>query len=373
MTDLRGLCWDHPRCTAPMTAAARVASTEGAAIRWDARPLAAFNDQPIADVVAGYDLVFVDHPTIAEAAGTGCLTPLDEFIAPETLRSLAVDAIAGSHDSYSYAGHQWAVAVDAACQVAAVDPGRYTDEPPRTWQEVLRLAGRRPGLVGLPLYPSDAIISLISISGREPGAPDDLISEGAVEVLVELAARVDPRCFDLNPPGLLDVMASEGPAAPAYVPLLFGYTDYQRPARRHPIRFCDAPTVDGQPGGTVLGGAGLAVPTASRHPREAAAFAAWVAGAGPQRDVVCVYGGQPASRTVWADPTADELVGGFFSGTGATMRAARTRPRTSWWPRFQEAAGRQLVVLLRDGVQPWRIHAELTRTLDQYRDKESSS
>lgn len=367
MTELHGLCWSHPRCTAPMTEAARVWSAQGVVIRWDARPLAAFNDQPIADAVAGYDLVFVDHPTIAEAAGTACLRPLDELVEPGTLRSLAVDAIAGSHDSYSYAGHQWAVAVDAACQVAAVDPARYTDEPPRTWQEVLRLASRRPGLVGLPLYPSDAIISLVSISG---GKPDELINGAAVEVLVELAAYLDPRCFDLNPPGLLDVMASAESAGPAYVPLLFGYPDYQRPNRGHPIRFSDAPTVDGQPGGTVLGGAGLAVPAGSRRPRDAAAFAAWVAGPGPQRDIVCVHGGQPVSRTVWADPTADELVGGFFSGTGATMRAARTRPRTPWWPRFQEAAGQQLVALLRDAVPPRRIHAELTRTLDQHRDKE---
>jgi multiple sugar transport system substrate-binding protein len=257
MTELRGLCWDHPRCTAPMTAAARVWSAQRAAIRWDSRPLAAFNDQPIAETVAGYDLVFVDHPAIAEAAGAGCLLPLDELVEPGTLRSLAADAIAGSHDSYTYAGHQWAVAVDAACQVAAVDPARYTDQPPRTWQEVLRLATKVPGLVGLPLYPSDAIISLISITG---GAPDELIGQTAVEVLVELAAQVDPRCFDLNPPGLLDVMASAETAGPAYVPLLFGYTDYQRPTRRHPIRFSDAPTMDGQPGGTVLGGAGLAVP-----------------------------------------------------------------------------------------------------------------
>ncbi|GIH14262.1 extracellular solute-binding protein [Rugosimonospora africana] len=398
---LRGLCWDHPRCVAPMAAAAHAWSARRpqVTLHWDARPLAAFNDQPVADIIDGYDLVFVDHPTIPEAVGTGCLRPLDGLLDPATLAALARDSLGGSHESYGHAGRQWALAVDAACQVAAVNPRRFTGQPPATWDAVLRLAAR--GLVAIPLYPSDAIISLISMSSvarsgvatssdsmsgdsilgdavpdmEAPGviaALDRLVTEPAVEVLAALARTVDPRCFDLNPPALLDAMASDDPTAPGYAPLTFGYTDYQRPARRHRLAFTAPPTMDAGPAAAVLGGAGLAVPATSSHPHEAAEFAAWVAGHDAQRDIVCVSGGQPANARVWWDPAADALVGGFFSGVRQTMRAARTRPRVPWWPRFQQAAGVRLAAALRDRIPAPRIHADISAMLDRYRAEETT-
>jgi multiple sugar transport system substrate-binding protein len=360
-----------------MTAAAKAWSARHpqVTLRWDARALAAFNDQPIADTIDGYDLVFVDHPTIAEAVAVGCLRPLDDLLDPATLAALSRDALGASHDSYTYAAAQWALAVDAACQVAAVNPRRFTDQPPATWHRVLDLATRGSGLVAIPLYPSDAIISLISISGRDGPDPaaalERLVTVPAVEVLAELAAAVDPRCFELNPPALLELMSSGDRDAPGYAPLTFGYTDYQRPARRHPVTFTNPPTMDGGPGATVLGGAGLAVPAASHHPREAAAFAAWVAGPSAQRDIVCVSGGQPANRQVWSDPCADALVGGFFSGTRQAMQTARTRPKTRWWPRFQQAAGVRLAAALRERVPPRCIYTDITAMLERYRAEEA--
>jgi multiple sugar transport system substrate-binding protein len=360
---LRGLCWDHPRCTAPMAAAAREwRRRTGVAVAWDARPLAAFNDQPIAGAVAGYDLVFVDHPAIAEAAGTGCLAPLDTLLPGGDLDALAADSIGGSHGAYAAAGHQWAVAVDAACQVAVLDPD-CGESSPATWAEALDLARRAP--VAIPLYPSDAIIALVSIAvGQaraggtgDPAEPAGLLTEAAAALLTELVAHADPRGFCLNPPGLLDLMA-RGASPPVYAPLLFGYSDYQRPgAPGRRLRFHDAPTPDGCPG--------LAVPAASGHP-EAAAFAGWVAGAAAQREIVCAHGGQPASRAIWTDLSADELTGGFLSGTVAGMEAAYVRPRTTWWPRFQEAAGERLVPLLSARAPATAIHRTLIRTLEEY-------
>jgi multiple sugar transport system substrate-binding protein len=344
-------------------------------IEWDARPLHAFNDQPIAEAVRGYDLAFVDHPTIAEAVPTGCLRALDELLPAAERAALAADSIAGSHDTYHYAGRQWALAVDAACQVAVADEQRlreHADTPPATWAQVLDLARRAPGAVGLPLYPSDAIISLISITvghARSLGvpAPSTLVSAEAVELLCELVGQVDARSFDVNPAQLLALMSSTADA-PSYAPLIFGYTNFQRPDAPHRrLRFLDAPTMDGVPGGTVLGGAGLAVPSTSDSPADAAAFAAWICGAPAQRDIVCVSGGQPASRQVWADPSADDLVGGFFSGTRATMLGAFVRPRTTWWPRFQEAAGQRLVALLRARTPAARILRELTNLAESAR------
>ncbi|HZB32526.1 MAG TPA: hypothetical protein VE465_20380, partial [Streptosporangiaceae bacterium] len=221
LVELRGLCWDHPRCTAPMAAAAAEWSRwrPDVAIRWDARPLAAFNDQPIAAAAADYDLIFVDHPMMGEAAAAGCLAPLDELIAPDDLAALAADSIGGCHFAYAYGGRQWAVAVDAACQVAVADEKRLAGlgaVAPRTWPEVLELARRHPGSMALPLYPSDAFCALLTMSAGDldggPGHPsepngsdesDEVVrrpfTDTAVELLTEVAALADPRSFDLNP------------------------------------------------------------------------------------------------------------------------------------------------------------------------------
>jgi multiple sugar transport system substrate-binding protein len=122
-----------------------------------------------------------------------------------------------------------------------------------------------------------------------------------------------------------------------------------------------------EPIGAVLGGAGLAVTAASRWPSEAAAFAAWIAGEQAQRDIVCAREGQPASASVWSDPEANRLVGGFFSDTRGTMERARIRPRAPWWPRFQEEAGTRLATLLRGRAPASTIGAELTALLARHR------
>jgi multiple sugar transport system substrate-binding protein len=123
----------------------------------------------------------------------------------------------------------------------------------------------------------------------------------------------------------------------------------------------------------VLGGAGLAVSAASPHLGEAAAFAAWLAGTAAQRQIVLPSGGQPASRGVWNDPHADELAGGFFSGTRATIDNCFVRPRERWWPACQQAAGQHLIHLLRRGATPSDIHRELTDLLNALRTEEPTS
>jgi multiple sugar transport system substrate-binding protein len=89
-----------------------------------------------------------------------------------------------------------------------------------------------------------------------------------------------------------------------------------------------------------------------------------------QRDVVLPADGQPSSRSVWHDPAADELVGGFFSGTRTTIESAHVRPRDPWWPDYQEAAGLTVVQGLRAGTGPNGILDELNRLLALARNEE---
>jgi multiple sugar transport system substrate-binding protein len=377
--ELRVLCWDHPRCVDPVTAAVAVWERSHPEIHIDvrARPLAAFNDQPVPEIASTADVLFVDHPMVGTAAQTQALVPLEDLLDAEVLAALTTDSIGGSQESYVWEGRQWATAVDAACQVAVRDERRLRDlgPTPQSWTEVLDLARRAPGSVAIPLYPSDAVLSLVSMSEdlRRCGAADaeEMWPREAIATLCELAGLVDPRSFQVNPPQLLDLM-STGPQddAPLYAPLLFGYTNYQRPtARGRRLSFCAPPAFGDRPA-AVLGGAGLAVSAFSEHPSEAAAFAAWMSGTETQRDVVLPAEGQPSSRAVWVDPEADALVGGFFSGTRSTIESSHVRPRDSWWPAYQEAAGIALVQALRAETAPDAIRDDLDRLLATARDKE---
>ncbi len=313
-----------------------------AGVRWEARSLEAFGDQPLEEVAGDYDLVVIDHPFCGWAERTGCLTPLDELLDDATLSELRAGAVGPSHDSYTHAGHQWGLATDAACQVAAVrDDLMGGEETPRSWDDVVELAARQPGAIALPLSPPHAISSWLSLAGAHGGEPfaRDAADARATQVLARLA-RLGPReALDWEPPDALERMTSSDDVA--YMPLTYGYSSYGTPGSR-PCRFVDAPAVVDEPRGSVLGGAGLAVSAASAHPAEAAAFAAWASGAAAQHDIVARAGGQPGHRSAWDDPELDVLAGGFYSGTRASIDAAWVRPRDDWWPAFQLEAGRLL-------------------------------
>jgi multiple sugar transport system substrate-binding protein len=382
-TTLRAVGWDHARCRGPMLAAAeRWRALGGAEIVWSFRPLAAFNDEPVERLAAAHDLVVIDHPFVGRAAVTGCLRPLDALLAPAELAALAEDAVGASHASYAYAGHQWALAADAACQVAAARDdllARAEATAPATWDEVERLAAELPGRVALPLYPTDAICSLLSLLaglGAPAGHGEVLFAdrdagERALRLLVSLVPHLHPDSLELNPPRALDRMCDTEEIA--YAPLLFGYATYARPGGRagpdeiRPLRFLPPPSFAGAQTGSLLGGAGLAVSSACQAPDAAAAFAAWVCSREAQRDVVFPAGGQPASRTTWLDPELDAAASGFFSATLATIERAHVRPREPWWPPFQEEAGEIVHGFLARGGTPAGAASALEEAFARHR------
>lgn len=351
-----------------MTAAASryAALNAGVSVRLHTRPLADFNDQPAWEVEPGYDLIFIDHPMTGAVAAKSVLVPLDEVLDHHELNRFSGEAIGDSHRSYTWDGHQWALAVDAASQVAAVHDERLRDlghGVPRTWDDVLSLAAVR-GAVALPLYPSDALCTLVSLSANAAHAAGNeptWLRPEAVEMLAELARRVDPACFNLNPPRLLALMRAAD-STPAYVPFVFGYATLAQP----PLSFADVPGLDGEPRGAILGGAGLAIFPSSPHVTEAAAFAAWYMGGQTQRDIVLPSGGQPGSRVAWDASEA------FFRDTRRSIEHAYLRPRDSWWPPFQREAGERLVEMLRDGTSPARMYRELVSMADRHREEPAS-
>jgi multiple sugar transport system substrate-binding protein len=367
MIRLRGITWDHPRGYAPLRAVSARYQQQHPQVEvgWDVRTLQEFADYPIERLAERFDMLIIDHPFVGFAAESGCLLALDDWIEAATLARLARQSVGQSHASYSYAGHQWALAVDAAGQVSASRPdlleavGR---EPPRSWDEALELARalRAAGQswLALPSIPIDALMSFCSLcanAGEDPfvGGPEQVVSRGtarwALELLRELLALGHPESLDWNPIRTLDRMSQSDEVA--YVPLLFGYSNYARAGfRPRLLRFGGIPSAGPRAGGgAILGGTGLAISARCRHKAEAAAFADWVCGAETQAGLYVQAGGQPGNRLAWLDAEANVLCQGFFADTLPTLQAAFLRPRYNGFMAFQDQAGAAIHAWLREG------------------------
>src|SRR3546814_19806702 len=75
---------------------------------------------------------------------------------------MAAGSVGGSYESYNWAGHQWALPIDAAAQVQAWFPSRIAG-PPADWNAVSALA--RDGRLALALRPPHSLMSLFTITG----------------------------------------------------------------------------------------------------------------------------------------------------------------------------------------------------------------
>lgn len=331
-------------------AAASYEELTGQAVHWEQRSLQAFADAPLEQIALDYDLLVIDHPHVPAAVEAGLLAPLDGVGHDEALAGLAGHSVGASHRSYAHAGHQWALASDAAAQVAAYRPD-LLPEPPRDWAAVLKLADE--GRVLWPAKPIDAYSSLITVAAgaghppaAEPGAflaHDDALA--ALDLLHRLASRVPPDCLVQNPIQVAERL-TEGDRY-AYSPLLFGYTNYSRAGfRAHRLRYVDVPAGPDGPRGSLLGGAGVAVAARSAVREAATAFAFWVASTDVQRGVYFDGGGQPGHALAWEDDRLNAEALDFFRGTRATLELAYVRPRTTGYLAFQDTVSPSVTAAL---------------------------
>jgi multiple sugar transport system substrate-binding protein len=372
-TLLRGTTWDHARGLGGLraTASAYAAVRPAVRVEWATRSLQAFADQPVEELARRFDLVCLDHPAVGEAAARGCLVPLDEHLDGATLTVQARGGVGRSAESYVWEGHRWALATDAAAQVAAYRPDllrRAGLSLPRTWPEALAAADalRRAGLwAALPAVPIDAICAFLAVCaalGETPFFTGQVVTRrtgrSALALLAAFMERCHPDSLAWNPPRLLEHMAAADDVA--WCPLAFGHVNYARPGfRDHPVLAAPPPAGgDGVPRGT-LGGAGLAVSAASAAVAEAVAYAAYVARPEVQRTVYVQGGGQPAHRSAWTDEAVNAAAGGFFRDTLGTLDAALLRPRHDGFLGFQAAAGDRVHGWLRHGGDPDRVLASI--------------
>jgi len=351
LTQLKGMTWDHVRGYGPLDAVTELFRRihPEVSIHWDRRSLKDFGDYPVAVLAREYDIILIDHPHVGICAEQGVLVPLDEHVPAGYLAEQEAHSVGPSYASYNWGGHQWALAVDAAAQVAAYRPDVLSRaDLPATWEKVRALAGElAPGRsIGWPLCPTDAMCSFLTLCANfggkrffdeAEGVPRE-VGEAALELMFELLPLLHESSLRSNPIQMYERMAAAEDIV--YVPLAFGYTNYSRknfPGRR--IYFADAPSTTGVPGGSLLGGVGMAVSAFSGHIPLAVEFTMLAAHPDVQRTIYFTAGGQPGHLAAWRDEAINRECGDFFTATRRTLDNSYMRPRTKVFPVFQEQAG----------------------------------
>lgn len=375
MVHLRGITWNHPRGLAPLqaTAAEFQRLNPGVSITWDVRTLKEFGDFPLEPLCQKYDLIILDHPFIGTGAGKRLVLPLDEWLPAAFLADQAQNTVGPSNRSYIWGGRQWALAVDAAAQVSAYRPdlvSRLGVAVPRTWDDVFRLARSLPPgyAVGMPLVPTDAVCSFISLCANL--SPDEFWSEGAgidpavgtaaLAVLERLKPLLHARSLDSNPPTMLDRAAQTDEIV--YVPLAFGYSNYSRLGYvPNLLHFTNVPSHGAEPRGALVGGVGLGISAFCVHKEEAVAYAGYVASGEIQSGLYVENGGQPGHRSAWVSATVNARTNGYFHSTLKTLDLGYLRPRHPGFNRWQEAAGGMIAEFLRHGGDRADLMAALNR------------
>jgi multiple sugar transport system substrate-binding protein len=365
---LKGMTWSHPRGYDPMAACSRLwREKTGVEVTWDKRSLQDFESFPVDELARAYDLIVIDHPHVGQVTAEGCLMPLDVPGREAERAALAKATVGPSYRSYDWQGHQWAFPIDAATQVQAYRPDLLPAAPSQL-SEVLQLA--RGGKVLLPLRSPHALMTFDTLAANlgHPCAVEkgDLIDPAAgtevYGIMQELAALLDPACFEMDPIAASERMAEAGSPI-ACIPYTYGYVSYAlegfRPSR---LAFANIPAAGsaGPVGGT-LGGTGIAISARTSHPQEALDFAYWIASADVQRGPYAAAGGQPGHALAWEDPEVNRPVGDFYKNTRVTLEGSYLRPRHDGYMPFQAKASERISQGLRNQEGASTVLADLNR------------
>jgi multiple sugar transport system substrate-binding protein len=349
--ELRGLTWDHPRGYLALDALTAIPHPSGS-VRWQRQSLEDFESRPLRTLADDFDLLVMDHPGLGEAVRDGSLRPLDALFSAGELAAWRDLTIGASFDSYLFGGHQWALPLDAATQVAVGRP-ELVAERAASWEEARRLARahRTTLCLGGPhalLMFAAICVALGSAPATDPGVfVPGAIGGAALDIMADLLAHADPELSLANPIGVLEAMTADD--GPSYCPLVYGYVTYQRPGRRpHRLSAFDAPAGVGGIG-SVLGGTGVAISRSCSQPAAAADQLRRLLSEPVQLGLFSRLGGQSSYRAAWADADADRCGGGFYSATRHSMERAWVRPRFAGYVAFQAAASAVLRGGLRSG------------------------
>ncbi|MDB5193636.1 MAG: carbohydrate transporter substrate-binding protein family [Segetibacter sp.] len=349
-TILKGITWGHSRGITPLLAASQRFSElyPDVEINWKKRTLQEFADFPIEKLTEEYDLLIIDHPWVGCAAATNCVLPLEQYLSEDYLQDQLENSVGGSHESYNYKGHQWALAIDAATPAASYRADlfvKHNADVPTTWDEVIALA--KKGKVAVPAIPIDLLMNFYMFCiahGTQPFAnEDEVIDEEigllALETMRELWGAVDKKMFGYNPIAVAEQMTTTNDYW--YCPFAYCYSNYSRVGYTNNIlTYTDLVYFD--EGGklrSTIGGTGLAISAFSKNKDAALVFAEMVVGGSCQSTFYVEHGGQPGHAWAWKSSKANTLTNNFFTNVLPIMERGYIRPRYNGYLLFQDHAG----------------------------------
>ena len=336
---LSGMTWDHPRgldCLRDSNDL--LIQSQSVSIEWSARSLLAFGDQHIEEFYRDFDLMIIDHPHVPDAVSAGAVIAMEDLLSPADLAELSRTSVGPSHDSYSYHGQQWALAIDTAAQVSAFRADK-ADHAPIFWNEVI--AEAREGKVLWPYKPVDAFSTFATLMAQK-GSPlatggvfiDSNMAAEVLDFMAELASLVPDFCATSNPIDVAEILS--GSDEYTFGIALYGYSNYSRRGfRNETLTYDDIASFDGSARGSQLGGAGIAVSSASRNPQAAGRAALALSSPQVQAGVYGLSAGQPGNLQAWKSRHLNAITENFFGNTLRTLEGSWVRPRFLGWPDVQ--------------------------------------
>jgi multiple sugar transport system substrate-binding protein len=360
---LNGITWGHSRGITPLLAGAQRFSElfDDVEIRWKKRSLQEFADAPLEQLAEQYDLLIIDHPWSGCAAATQCILPLDEYLPAGFLDDQAKNSVGDSHLSYYYAGHQWALAIDAATPATSYRSDLFERNGlmvPDTWDELLEFA--KTGRVLVPGIPVDTLMAFYMFclaNGHEPFLSESMVIDmpaglSALEDMKRLWSLCDRLIYTSNPINIAEMMSKTDDYW--YCPFAYCYSNYSRKGyAKNVLTYKDLPLF-GSYGRlrSTIGGTGIAVSSTSNHKEIAIQFVQWITSGECQSTFYVENGGQPGHRSAWTGNIANLICNNFFSNLLPAMDRGYLRPRYNGYLQFQDRAGAPLFLYLMNGGSP---------------------
>jgi len=369
ITKLRGITWDHPRGLDSLVASNELLkSSLGVSVSWDARSLLAFGDQHISEFYGDYDLMVIDHPHVPDAVNVGAVLDFESIASEQQLHTLALTSVGQSHDSYIYRGKHWALAIDTAAQVSAFRADK-AEAAPVFWSDVFELARKKKLLWAYK--PVDAFSTFATLMAQKNAplcqADEYIDSDSALETLTfmcELAGLVPEFCATSNPIDVAEILSTSDDYD--YGICMYGYSNYSRNGfRKHLLTYDDLPSFDGRATGSQLGGAGIAVSSASGHIEKAAQAAIHLALPEIQATHYGLNGGQPGNLVAWKNDALNKATNNFFRNTLRSLEGAWVRPRVLGWPSVQFASSKIIHQALVNGTVTPKIISQIAATYQE--------
>src|SRR5690606_21907483 len=116
-----------------------------------------------------YDLIVMDHPHCGTASSHRCILPFDSLLSDDELLKVSY-SVGPCFTSYNYKNKQWALPIDAACQVSCHREDLFSEKDlPLSWSDVFKLAQNiksKGRYIGMALCPTDCNCSFLTLCAQ---------------------------------------------------------------------------------------------------------------------------------------------------------------------------------------------------------------